>query len=353
MINEDKQYLKCISCHNKLKAISFVKQRNDILEGKLQCVQCKSEWPIIKGIPRMLPRNLLMKIVIPRYTQFFLKYEGKFKINQDEKKVFEKEKIKTASSFGYEWTKYSKIIKEFEKDWIRYFSPFISPKEIKGKVVVDIGCGLAKQGYFTAKYGAKYIGVDLSEAVEAAYANTKKFNSLIVQADIYNLPLNSSKINLYYSIGVIHHLPNPREGFNKIVSVMKKGSKILIWVYGRHKNKRAIYLYNPLRSITTRIPKKLLYVLCHIPAIATHFLNTISLILEKVGAKNLARKIPFYYYTKFPYSFKHNDSFDIFATPTQKYYKRSEIKKWFTGAGIKKFTLLQDKVQGIKGFGTK
>lgn len=354
MNKEDTKYLKCINCKSALSVISFKLKGKETKEGKVKCINCKSEWPIINGIPRILPINLLKKIVYPKYTWFFSKYKEKIKFKEIKiNKNIEKEKIKTASSFGFEWTKYSKIIKEFEKDWTRYFSPFIHKKDVKGKCVADIGCGLAKHGYFTAKYGAKYIGVDLSEAVEVAYKNTKKFKPLIVQADIYNLPIDGTKIDLYYSIGVLHHLPRPEAGFLSITKVMKKGSRILIWVYGKYKNKRAIYLYNPIREITTRIPKKILYQLCHIPAIATHTLNLTSICLEKIGLKNIAKKIPFYYYTSFPYSFKHNDCFDIFATPTQVYYTKKQINKWFKNAKINKFKLAYDEVQGIKGFGKK
>ena len=354
MIINDKKYLTCIYCNSDIEIEVFEAYKNEIQDGKLKCTNCNSIWPLINGIPRILSTSLLKKLVVNKYKFFFLKYRNHF--NSLFKESFgesEEEKIKTAKSFGFEWLKYSKVIKEFEKDWERYFLPFITHDSINGKVVADIGCGLAKQGYFTAKYGAKFIGFDLSEAVEAAYRNTKKYNSLIIQADIYNLPLKGNLVDYYYSIGVLHHLPNPKEGFLKIVELMKKSSKILIWVYGKHRNRRAALIYNPLRAITTRLRKKHLYRLCYIPALITHIFNLFSLCLEKFGAKKIAKKIPFYYYTNFPFSFKVNDSFDILATPTQEYFSIKQIEDWFIKGNFKKYFLKYDIVQGIKGFGIK
>lgn len=346
------QYLNCISCRGKFNLKSFDLRDNEIIQGILECKKCHKSWPIIKAIPRILPDPLMKSIVYPKHKNFFMKYCSYFPFLNNSISNKDKLKLDTANSFAFEWLSYSKVIKEFKKDWKRYFSPFISPNDVKGKVVADMGCGLAKQGHFTAKYGAKYIGIDLSDAVEAAYKNTKEFDSLVVQADVYHLPLDGSKIDYYYSIGVIHHLPNPQQGFLNIVKLMKKKSKILIWVYGRHKNSRALLIYNPLRKITTKINQKFLYQLCHIPALITHLFNFGSIVFESFGFKNLAKKIPFYYYSKFSYSFKHNDSFDILATPKQEYYSFSEIGNWFKTANLS-FQLRPDTVQGIKGFGEK
>lgn len=350
MITEDIKYLKCIKCGKDLSLETIEKKGKECISGKLKCLSCKSEWPVIKGIPRILPDELLSELVYPIHKDFFKKNGIKIRLPKKKNKL----KNDTAESFGFEWLKYPKILSMFEKDWKRYFNPQIKKEQIKGSVVADYGCGMAKHGYFIAKYNAKkYIGIDLSEAVEAAYANTKEFSPLIVQADIYNLPLKGELIDLHYSIGVLHHLPDPEGGFQSIVKIMKKDARIFIWVYGRKNNKRALYLYNPVRTVTTKIPKKILYALCHIPASALHGLNLLHIGLNKIGMKKLANKVPLNYYANFPYSFKVSDSFDVFATPKQLYYKNEDIDAWFRRANLKKTAILEDKYQGIKAYGTK
>jgi SAM-dependent methyltransferase/uncharacterized protein YbaR (Trm112 family) len=350
MIIQDTKYLQCIYCSGEFQIHIFTKIDNNCISGKLTCSNCHKEWPIINGIPRILPDDLLGELVYSRHKSFFKKH----KINVHKPKSINRLKQDTAESFGFEWLKYPKILSQFENDWKRYFNPQITMADIKNKVVADYGCGMAKHGYFTAKYKAKkYIGIDLSEAVESAYNNTKEFGALIVQADIYNLPLKGELIDLHYSIGVLHHLPDPEKGFLSISKLMKKDARIFIWVYGRKNNKRALYIYNPLRTITTKIPNKILYALCHIPASVLHGLNIVHIGFDKIGMKKFAEKVPLNYYANFPYSFKVSDSFDVFATPKQLYYENYQINDWFNHAGLFDIKIVDDKYQGIKAYGKK
>jgi uncharacterized protein YbaR (Trm112 family)/SAM-dependent methyltransferase len=358
MIPQDVKYLKCIYCTGRLSLEQYKSKMGDCKEGRLTCRECKESYPVINSIPRMLSQELLSQLVVPYYPEYFKKHqfepsntslESKEKVNGEDKL-----KLKTADSFGFEWLKYPKILKHFERDWERFFNPNITKEDVKGRVVCDFGCGMAKHGHFIGKYRAKkYIGLDISLAVEACYKNTKKYNPLVVQADLYAPPINREKIDIYYSIGVLHHLPYPEAGFLSMTSQMKKGSKVLIWVYGRRKNFRALYLYNPVRVITTRIPKKIMYKLCHVPAVLLHSVNIFQKALAKAGLGTLASKLPYSYYTDFPYAFKLSDSYDVFATPKQVYYDMSEIRKWFRHAKLEDYKLEHESVQGIKGYAIK
>lgn len=350
MFAEDVKFLKCISCGSDVNLVSWKVNEGETLEGKISCGKCDEEWPVINGIPRILPRELVRSLVAPKHVEYFEKYFPTMNVSSKGRDL----KSKTAESFGFEWLLYPQVIKEFETDWKRYFNPFVYKEDIEGKIVADIGCGMGKHGYFTCAYGArKFIGVDLSEAVEAMYRNTKKFKPLIIQADIYNLPLKGNQIDMLYCIGVIHHLPDPKRGFLEITSLMKKNSKILIWVYGKRKNFRALYIYNPIRKITTRLPREILYKLCYLPAFMIHSMNLVYGFLKRVGFAKLAGRLPFKYYALFPFSFKLNDSFDVLGTPKQVYYELDEIKQWLTDAKLTKASYEFDVVQGIKAFGIK
>lgn len=171
MIPEDIIYLHCIECNNAVELKVFEEEKKECISGLIFCKKCDKKWPIINGIPRILPDSLMKTLIFPKYRDFFEKYDIKL---FDEKEADDQLKSATAQSFSFEWLKYPKILTQFEKDWQRYFNPFIYEEDIKNQVVADFGCGMAKHGYFVGKYGAKkYIGLDLSEAAEAAYRNTK------------------------------------------------------------------------------------------------------------------------------------------------------------------------------------
>jgi SAM-dependent methyltransferase len=73
-----------------------------------------------------------------------------------------------------------------------------------------------------AQWGVRdIVAVDLSAAVEVAFAATRGLeNAHVIQADIYRLPLRRA-FDYAFSIGVLHHLPDPRGGFKSLVSRVK------------------------------------------------------------------------------------------------------------------------------------
>jgi 2-polyprenyl-3-methyl-5-hydroxy-6-metoxy-1,4-benzoquinol methylase len=66
-----------------------------------------------------------------------------------------------------------------------------------------------------AEWGAKeVVGIDLGDGVESAFAATRNStNAHIVQCDIFKLPFKKS-FDYAFSIGVLHHTPNPKKGLS-------------------------------------------------------------------------------------------------------------------------------------------
>ncbi len=255
-------------------------------------------------------------------------------------------KKRTASRFGFEWERFSDIFAEYEANFLSYINP-IDKEFFKGKLVLDAGCGAGRHTYFAAEYGAEVVAFDLSgKAVESAIKNTQGLNVKIMQGDIYNPPRVAwnGKFDFVMCIGVLHHLPDPQEGFNRLVSLLKLGGTISIWVYGRKDNKMALYIYEPLRKVTTKIPNKVLYYLAYIPAIIVDLCNRLRLPL-------------FRYYARFPFKTKLNDSFDVLSAPLARYYTIEDIQEWFRKANLKdikvSYRMLDGVAKGVKGVGVK
>lgn len=322
-----------------------------------------STWhPIIHGIPRILIGDL--KEGMLQFHHAFLK-EWKEKlpanaVEEWEKAIakienfdrFLKHQKKTAESFAFEWkTIYRE--NDFEKqNFLHFLSPFIKEKQLKGKVTLDIGCGSGRFTKQAALCGAEVaFGSDLGESVEVAYALTKDLPQVcIVQADIYDMPFHGVA-DVAYSIGVLHHLPQPQEGFSRLPKTLKKDGKMLIWVYNRRNNARAIYFYEPLRAVLKHMPKRPLVWLCYPPALAVHAINGVTHLLNKFGAKQLAKKVPFSYYANFPFNMKLNDAFDVLATPKSNYYYIEEIERWFNSAKLKDVDAYEHPEAGITCIG--
>ncbi len=341
---------------------SFVKQGDQVMSGLL--VAGESWYPVISGVPRILTAELKNEM-LRRQFSFMKKFKKRLpnkvvrewqdeldKIEDFDK--FSSHQKKTADSFAFEW---NKIYQEndFEKNnFLHFLSPFVKEVDLKGKIILDAGCGSGRFCKQATKLGAKMvIGVDLGESVELAFKLNRKFkNVCIIQGDIYQMSVFNN-FDLVYSIGVLHHLPEPKEGFLGLTQFLKKKAKILIWVYNRRNNNRAIYLYEPLRMITRRLPKKLLYGLCFGPAGVVHGFNYLTKALNFLGAKEIAKKVPFFYYANFPFNMKLNDTFDVLATPKSNLYYVEEIRDWFREAKLLKIKSYEHPEAGITCVGER
>lgn len=320
-------------------------------------------YPIISGIPRILIDELRTNL-LQTHQKFFNIWKAKLPEhirtewqtaidaipNLD---AFWKHQKKTAESFAYEW-KYIYKENDYEKqNFLHFLSPFVKEEDLAGKKTLDIGCGSGRFTKWAALSGTEVsFGSDLGETVEVAYEMTKDIpNACIVQADIYHMPFQNT-FDLSYSIGVLHHLPKPQEGFSRLPKTLKAGGEMLIWVYNRRHNARAIYFYEPLRALLRHLPKPMLFKLCYIPGFGVHLINLFGKLLEKIGLEKLAKKLPFSYYANFPFNMKLNDAFDVLATPKSNYYPVEEVKKWFSEANLKNIDAYEHPEAGITCIGT-
>ncbi len=174
----------------------------------------------------------------------------------------------TADAFGYEWTHYSKLTDADRREFLDWIAP-LTPADFEDRVVLDAGCGKGRHIFLAAQFKARtVVGVDLSNAVEAAYQNTRELpNVHVIQADILHLPF-AQPFDLAYSIGVLHHLPVPKQGFLALASHVKPGGRISAWVYGKEGNLWIEKLVDPVRkNVTSRLPRSITRCFAFFPAV--------------------------------------------------------------------------------------
>jgi SAM-dependent methyltransferase len=67
-----------------------------------------------------------------------------------------------------------------------------------------------------------------------------------------------------FSIGVLHHIPDPAPVVRAAFGALRPGGKMLIWLYGREGNEGYLWWVLPLRQITRRLPDPLLAAFCRV-----------------------------------------------------------------------------------------
>src|SRR5262249_58933016 len=105
-------------------------------------------------------------------------------------------------------------------------------------------------------------GVGLSRAVDRAAELCADLREVaIVQADLLDLPVGERAFDLVYSIGVLHHTPDPRIAFGQIARRVKPGGRLAVWLYRRNTAPQE-WINTGIRGLTTRLPVRALEPLC-------------------------------------------------------------------------------------------
>ena len=298
------------------------------MEGELRCTACASSFSITAGIPRFASPEQV-----------------------------ESDKRATAAGFGWQWQHFTQADERYAEQFLGWIAP-VTPEFFRDKVVLEAGCGKGRHTQLAAQWGARdVVGIDLSVAVETAFAATRSLpNAHIIQADIYHLPL-ARKFDYAFSVGVLHHLPDPRAGFRSFAAKVKPGGHVSAWIYGAENNEWIVRWVNPVREkITSRIDQRVLLQLSRIPAAFVYVATKLVYGPLNRNGSSFAKHLFYNDYlnalSKFGWREQHTIVFDHLVAPTSFYISREEFETWWHDINARDVMISWHNKNSWRGLGT-
>ena len=234
--------------------------------------------------------------------------------------------MSSENRFGYEWDKYSWITENYEKQFLNWTAPLQS-SDWSGKKVLDVGCGMGRNSYWPMKWGAASITAFDYDArsVERARDTLKEYQHAEVHfKSVYDISWKDT-FDIAFSIGVIHHLKEPRQALTNMVTALKPGGLLLVWVYSYEGNEWIVRYINPIRiHLTSRLPVGLVHFLsyfCSVPLYA--FVK-----LFKGPSKYLKQL------STFDFWHVHSIVFDQLIPDVANYWKKEEVHDLALGMSL-------------------
>jgi len=334
-------FLACPKCGEPFVIEVFDSSRakdgqEEIEQGLLKCI-CKAWYPIVNGIPVILPNALDM---YSEFAQRFQDYLPEWATSEEEIKRFEEEKKKTQESFGFEWTIYSTIREERDRNYV--LEGGLSPEFFKDKLVFDAGCGYGRHVRIVHELGAEVVGVDLSVAVLNARRLTRDLSRVhIVQADLFALPFRRDLFDVVYSWGVLHHTPFPRDAFRNLVDLVHKGGDISVKIY-RKRPAPAMLIERLIRKVTLKLPLKTLFYLSYMALPINWFFWKVGRYIPglREAIQGIIRVDP-------NWRISQIDTFDWYHPQYQFHFPMEEVVAWFEEEGLENIVSVKSK--GVRG----
>lgn len=302
-------------------------------ENALLTTGAGTVYPIIHGIPRMLPPDLLGPFLRSAYPETLSNWPKLAAAVLDTPDP-EPEILATLSAYSYQHVDMADedlLREDWESTWTR-FQPDIEPRDFAGKQVLEIGSGEGRHACLVGEHASLLVGLDLSRGVELARQRDTNPNSFYVQGDLRRPPFRHGAFDALYSNGVIHHTPDPAASFAAVSRLVRPGGGIYIWVYGLD-DMRWTYRISHLtflRPVTNRMPRAgQVGMAVGLTAAVELCLWLPARVLKKVGLSQIADNLPYVDAADKNWQYKLRRMFDRINPPITHYITQDELRLWF------------------------
>ena len=297
--------LRCPMCRSSLASS----------DGGLSCPACGRRFPEVRGVLRFVD-------------------EGNY-----------------ADSFGYQWQRFQRTQLDHadrnlsEQDFVRKTG--LKPQDLKGKLVLDVGCGMGRFAEVVTRWGARVVGIDFSAAAEVAAKNLSDREFVAFQADVFSLPFSPETFDCIYSMGVLHHTPDCEKAVRILPQYLKPGGTLVVWLHSGYNN---WYRFSDqYRKVTHRMSPRALHGFFRVAVPFFYWLDRGLRVVPIVG-KPVAGLI----HHVFPVN-RHPDAeirvldtLDWYSPKYQSKHTYEQVFRWFESCGLEGLSVGNTAV-GVRG----
>ena len=239
-------YLRCIKCGSKLE-LDVYKRQHEIEEGILECVKCKSVYPIIEKIPilwddfsnylsnRRLLGGRLVNSVSGKMRNFL-----KNSLAENNKNIEDRTNLEEKWTTIYQNSTRSRFYSRIKNEISRLPN---------SNLVLEYGCSIGKITSSLATSNQTVFGVDRSfSAIKVATQESKENLDYFV-ADSLSPIFGKTKFDLIVALNLLE-LIEPIDFLKKISSQIQKGFLLLSDPYDYNRGKNSVK--KPLYEATLR-----------------------------------------------------------------------------------------------------
>jgi SAM-dependent methyltransferase len=229
----------CPNCKNPLIVSGNHLDNSKIIDGTLDCRSCGKLFKITSGVP-----NLILNLG---------------------------ERADLAKNWGFQWSKiaegvlekdtyYGQTEEEEVANFFKYFG--VSPEDVAGKKILDVGCGYGRLTKALGNCGAHVIGIDIASSLEHVYDRYQSKNDVeFIRADLVTPPFPDASFDYISCKLSLCYVPDPSAAFSTIARLVKPGGRLFISMPDKNDPAFTVRLKDLLR-FTHRVPKALLVYIC-------------------------------------------------------------------------------------------
>jgi SAM-dependent methyltransferase len=255
----------------------------------------------------------------------------------------------TVAGFGLEWSRFQQeklSDSEAQALFDAYFAEFPWQALPPDAVGFDAGCGSGRWARLVAPSVGLLHCIDASEAALAVAQRRVGHlpNCEFHLASVADPPFPPSSMDFGYSLGVLHHVPDPLDAMRACVRLLKPGAPFLVYMYYALEDRPLWYrglwrASDMIRRGVSRMPHRLRYAVSEVFAAGVYWpLARTARLLEMAGRD--VSNFPLSLYRERSFYTMRTDALDRLGTKVEHRFTAAEIAGMMVGSGLTQVRVL-------------